>query len=514
MRMNERLGRCVLLLLMLVVFIGGVQERVFGEDAKTEVKSFEQWYVMMMGGQRTGWTRAERKMDEGLVRTDTEMSMKVKRGPSELHIQLEQVFWEDVSGKPRKASIVFNMGGGLAMKAQYRFEDDAVVQVTNQLGNDVEKRLPALPEDILGLAAMERQMEAAWKRGESTIKGRTVDVSMGVTIVEAEMTKVGEEVIEVYGRSVPAIVWDVKASNLGGLVMRQYMDEEGKALKMRVPLGAGLDVEMIAADKALALSDLEAPEVMANTLIKPEKGSVKVRDIRKTKNAVYELRFDEVEGLDLDLPRTGTQKVVWGDEKRARVIVNVEEMNNPIDDLPTENDLAETAMLQWKDEKVQSLIRQALGEDMGKGLSDKEKASKLRKFVNDFIDEKSLAVGFASAAEIARTKQGDCSEHATLLAAMLRGVEIPSRTVSGLMYIDKFLGKDNVLGYHMWTMAWIEEEDGGGWMDFDAVLADRDYDAGHIALAASSMNESEMSNDLVAMLPIMGNVKVKVVRMK
>ena len=39
--------------------------------------------------------------------------------------------------------------------------------------------------------------------------------------------------------------------------------------------------------------------------------------------------------------------------------------------------------------------------------------------------EKDLSVGFATAADVARTAQGDCTEHAVLLAALLRASDIP-----------------------------------------------------------------------------------------
>jgi hypothetical protein len=120
-------------------------------------------------------------------------------------------------------------------------------------------------------------------------------------------------------------------------------------------------------------------------------------------------------------------------------------------------------------------------------------------------------VGFATASEVARTRQGDCSEHAVLLAALLRGAGIPSRTVSGLIYTDEFLGRKNVFAYHMWTQAWLTQGVGGRWVDLDATLDALPFDAAHIALATSSQSDVGAVNDIVKIAGLLGRLSLQVV---
>jgi hypothetical protein len=101
----------------------------------------------------------------------------------------------------------------------------------------------------------------------------------------------------------------------------------------------------------------------------------------------------------------------------------------------------------------------------------------LESFVRSYIRTKSLGVGYASALEVARTPEGDCTEHAVLLAALGRSLGIATRVVDGLAYAPGFAGKDRVFVPHAWVQAWI----GGRWQSFDAALPG--FDAGHIALA-------------------------------
>ena len=63
----------------------------------------------------------------------------------------------------------------------------------------------------------------------------------------------------------------------------------------------------------------------------------------------------------------------------------------------------------------------------------------------------------------------------------------------------------------MWTQAWIEDKDGGYWMDLDAALWR--YSAGHIALGVSSMGDDDRE-DQVRLIPMTRNLTIKVIDMK
>jgi transglutaminase-like putative cysteine protease len=53
-------------------------------------------------------------------------------------------------------------------------------------------------------------------------------------------------------------------------------------------------------------------------------------------------------------------------------------------------------------------------------------ARRIESFVARYIDNKSMSVGYASAAEVVESRQGDCSEFAVLTAALCRAVGIPA----------------------------------------------------------------------------------------
>lgn len=64
---------------------------------------------------------------------------------------------------------------------------------------------------------------------------------------------------------------------------------------------------------------------------------------------------------------------------------------------------------------------------------------------------------------VLKNKRGDCSEHATLLTALLRKYQIPARTIHGVMLM--FNKKK-----HEWTAfghAWVEYQENGEWKGLD-----------------------------------------------
>ncbi|MEM8998131.1 MAG: transglutaminase-like domain-containing protein [Acidobacteriota bacterium] len=135
--------------------------------------------------------------------------------------------------------------------------------------------------------------------------------------------------------------------------------------------------------------------------------------------------------------------------------------------------LGQTRWLQSQAPEVMALLSQA-----GGVTNDSvETMHRLEAFVRDYVSDKNLSVGYATALETARSRSGDCTEHALLLAALGRSAGIPTRVATGLAYVENWLGASNVFVPHAWTQALID----GRWVSFDAALYG--FDAGHLALS-------------------------------
>jgi len=96
--------------------------------------------------------------------------------------------------------------------------------------------------------------------------------------------------------------------------------------------------------------------------------------------------------------------------------------------------------------------------------SDKRTREGLEEFVAEAITQKTYARGFDIASRVAALRSGDCTEHAVLLAALLRASRIPARVVFGVVVA---LGPETEFAA---GHAWVEAATDGKWQRFDAAL--------------------------------------------
>ena len=89
-------------------------------------------------------------------------------------------------------------------------------------------------------------------------------------------------------------------------------------------------------------------------------------------------------------------------------------------------------------------------------------AADLRRFSGEHVVTKNYARGFDIASRVARRREGDCKEHAILMAALARLFGKPARVVLGVVLIPA--GDSTVAAGHAWT----EIHEGGAWRAFDA----------------------------------------------
>ena len=133
------------------------------------------------------------------------------------------------------------------------------------------------------------------------------------------------------------------------------------------------------------------------------------------------------------------------------------------------------------------------------GQSPRERMQQLEATVSAYIRTKDLSVGYASALETVRTRSGDCTEHALLLAALARADGIPARVLTGFAYVNQFGSEQRVFVPHAWTQAYVD----GRWQSFDAAL--NGFSAGHIALGVGDGDPSRFH----AGMSLLGELEVQ-----
>lgn len=106
----------------------------------------------------------------------------------------------------------------------------------------------------------------------------------------------------------------------------------------------------------------------------------------------------------------------------------------------------------------------AVVDHAAKTLGPKPDRAALVRFVGAYIEKKNLSRSLDVASVVARRKEGDCTEHAVLLAALLRAFRIPARVVMGLAIVE-LEGRVSAMGH-----AWVEARGVSSWEVVDAAL--------------------------------------------
>lgn len=499
-------ARCAPFLVVLLVLLGARPQA--GADPGAAGQGHDRWYVLRMQDQRAGWLHDRRDATPGSITSTTELRFELKRGETVVVVSLQAEFVETPEGKPVSMKLVQTLGAHPSTES-FTFTPEGIDVVTDSAaGKRTASR--ALPDgQWLTPAAASRFIRQRLEAGAKEIKVRTIDPTSGVEPILYTNTVLERTQTQALGKTVPAIKWRVLTDRRPEVGTVEFVDERGVPIRSETSLG-DLKIEVILADRELALAKIDAPEMLLSTLVRPDHP---IGRPRQAASARFVLSIADDAGALKDLPAGPAQRV----EPRpdGSVLVTVDAAGGllpPDKDAPGDEYLAESMMLPSDDPIVRQLAERAAGSIPA--TEPGRRAESMRRFVYSHIKQKDLGVGFASAAEVARTKAGDCTEHAVLLAAMLRAQQIPARVVSGLIYAEQFEGARDIFGYHMWTQAWVKADGvsgGGRWVDLDATLGpQRAFDATHIALAVSALADGETTNTMVTLVPLLGRLHIRV----
>lgn len=472
--------------------------------------------------------RSTQKTESDRITTTSDMTLKIKRGPISIDLEMSSEFVETSDGLPISMKSVQKLGA-TPITTTYVFSPSELTTTVEQAGR-VSTVVKPLPNGAwLSPAAAGRVNREKMAAGERTIEFRTIDPMTGPDPMTITRKITGPETLTIAGKALATTRTTVDASAMPGVPTVEFLDESGLPVRSDTSIG-GLEMSLIVAGPEVARAAIgEAPEVMAKTFIRPSR---RIDGARDTREAVYIVTNPN--GPVPGLVDAGFQSVHAIDEHSARVVVD---LGSPAPAAEGDATNAEfkgsSALIDAEDEEVKKLATRALsklraaagakdagagkgagGEDAGAvaiEIAPMERAEAIRKAVYRHVKNKSLGVGFASASETARSREGDCSEHGVLLAAVLRADGIPARVVAGLVYADQFAGENAIFGYHMWVQALIEVDGTPRWIDLDATLSEqRGFDATHIGMSTSGLADDQPQSSLVNLASTMGTLQIRV----
>ncbi len=282
-----------------------------------------------------------------------------------------------------------------------------------------------------------------------------------------------------------------------------WMNDQGELVRTLIP-GLEQEVTRTTKEEALKRPDQKFDLLVSSTV--PLKGAFV--NPHTTKRAVYRARVKSgqiaglfSEGLSQRIKPLGVKPL---DEQTAEITVLAIRPGQPpkIDagipvPSPTNGDLATSNFIQTDDVLIQQIATRVVPDQRDPWKI----AVELEKFVGTTVENKNFSTAFATAAEVARSLEGDCTEHAVLLAALCRARKIPARTAFGLVYYPPERG----FAYHMWNEVWIHDR----WIPLDATLMLSGIGADHIKLGDSNLSGGNPLTDLISVVQVLGRLDLE-----
>lgn len=447
----------------------------------------QQWFTVLLDGRKIGSFESMRKVTAGRVQTTQSLDISLERAGITIALRNSESATETLDGKPLAFSSSASMSG-IETRIEGRI-DNGQIQATTQVGGASQQRsLPwpsgaLLPEGArlaalrVGLAPGTHYQLLAFQ--PSSMEAVRIDTQVGT-----------EQNVDLPGLRRKLIQVD-QAMNFAGasLKSRSWVDAQQTVYKLVMPL-MGVDLVLLACDRACASAPNQGSDVFDRTLLRAPHALTRAELAGPMR---YRLAARSGK-LDAELAATDEQAVT---RKGAQDIVTISPQPRAAGKSapPRSKDRKPNSWLQSDAPEIIALARRATG-DAG---DPAQKMQRIETFVRGYISNKSLNVGYASALEVARKPEGDCTEHALLVAALGRASGVATRVATGVAYAPGFAGKDEVFVPHAWAQAWVD----GRWRSYDAALSG--FDSGHIAFAVGDGDPWKF----FAGLELLGNLELE-----
>lgn len=465
---------------------------------KTSFEPFDRWYEVFIGEVKVGYSHDRMYAEGEQIKSSNELVMEIKRVGQTLEITNFLETREKANGELIDFATEQKMAG-VPMLKKGRVEGNRLIVFEKQFLTGKESAYAFDRDAGMSWGLRRRMLENGFREKGKTYQLKTYSPDMGMKKpVFVNVACKGKKRIQVGKATIDAYEVEMELkSSYGSILSKSWLDDQCVAVRSEMNMG-GMNILMIEVPKKKARQmEEETHELLLGSLV-PLNAAV---SLERASNVFV---MESIRGnWDVKLFEGRTQRVEKINRRSVRVVVTREDSSqatpDPIDKTAF---LKPSVYLDSSDLLIQKLARKA----QGQAQAPREIAENLTSFVHRYVASKSYAVGFASASEVARTKEGDCTEHSVLLAALGRALEIPSRVVTGLVYADRFEGKRKVMVYHMWTQFYIDDR----WVNYDSALGYANCPADRIAFTVSSMEAEDVIESILPVMELINNARVRI----
>lgn len=180
------------------------------------------------------------------------------------------------------------------------------------------------------------------------------------------------------------------------------------------------------------------------------------------------------------------------------VTVRFIELPTVADDSPGLHALS-TWVVDFEEDAVQALLS-----DLAASLEAPPSIDELEDYVFEHITNKSYSRAFDLASQVAVSGEGDCTEHAVLLAALARANGFRARIALGNLIID------SDAGLFAFGHAWTEIHDGERWQIRDATQPDRESSANQLRYLPTGILADEGPGYTLSMFDAVSSMPIRI----
>ncbi|MCC7143067.1 MAG: transglutaminase domain-containing protein [Candidatus Eisenbacteria bacterium] len=443
----------------------------------------ERWYALRLDGIRAGWVRESENSGD----FEQESLFRVLRQGAEIRLWNRSRLRRTTTGV--RLATWTSTAPAETLMLEVAFAADSLRLERREAGRTSRASLPT-PPGLLDPFAVDQQYDIARTAPDARARFHTFWADLE-RVVEVEINYLGQDTLQTAGEQ-PRVAsrFHVASPDAPESGSTEWRDQGGAVLR-RVE-----DLLPLVADRCSREEALESGPT-ADILLQmkvPLHPALALRGTYETvRYAVSRLDGNPLNTLNVVAParRAGGDASVLYIESRL-----ASPGEEPLSPLPDSSALRSSPLIQSDDPEIVRVAQREAGAG-----PDWLRARRLSRFVARHVRTKDFAVGFASARATLDAAEGDCTEHAVLLAALTRASGIPSRVKAGLVALG------GEMGYHLWTEIW----DGGAWVGLDPTFDRAPVDGRYLGLGSSTLTAGSVNALAEGILPWMGRVEVRVV---
>lgn len=498
LKKTVKLGSCLILSLLLGCSF------VLCEEPQAEKTRSEYWMGIYMEGVKVGYslTRETAFSEQGknYIKFFSESLTKISRlggAPVEIKTAQESLTKED--GTPVETVVRTQMSESeMVIKAEVRGD-----KILFKAGEKEIKEIPYSEKFYLGIP-LKKIIEQGNLEPKRKFTFPILD-PLSYDVRDSTFEVIGEEDVLILGEKMR--LWHVQTEMVSiiPVVMDEWIDGQGNVWKS-ISKASFLTTTSLRMpkDKALAMSE-ENLDIAFSTVIQ---SNVIFDNPQKVKEVTFKLGGISQETITKIPFDDGSQHLLESKEDFAviqsvsQIFREEESISIPVKAEEFRINLRPTSFCQSEDPEIKETASEIVGEEQNAWSAAKKIALWVSRELHANYD-----VGFATAKEILKNKEGDCSEHTVITVALCRAVGIPARAAVGIMYAD------GIFAYHMWPEVYV-----GEWINLDAKWLATDEatgelytDATHIKFGRSNLDENIFEEMIKAIAEIIGKLHLEVI---